>query len=145
MRLVGTSGRPSDIQVSANFLAEQKALRERRAARFEGEAARPPPLPPPKILAHPGGKIVTSDPLEKLQSLLSRQSSPPTAAQRAALERLALAKSAKSTPRRASIPLRRAPQLRLVPWARYTCSVTAFIYRRRRRLLRKSMIAILKG
>ena len=57
-----------------SFLAEQQAKAELRRQRFATEAALPPPIPQPKRIAWPGGKIVTSDKREKLLSLLQRQS-----------------------------------------------------------------------
>jgi hypothetical protein len=78
----------SHIVVDASFLAEEQARAAQRRARFEQEAARPPPIPVPKRIAWPGGKIVTSDKREKLLSLLARQSSPPSAAQLRALHEL---------------------------------------------------------
>ena len=74
-----------------SFLAEQQAKAELRRQRFATEAALPPPIPQPKRIAWPGGKIVTSDKREKLLSLLQRQSHAPTQAQLDALQRLSAA------------------------------------------------------
>jgi len=59
-----------DIVVDPGFLAEERRRAAERAARFAAPQA-PPPLPV-RSFAHPGGKIVTSDKLEKLQSFIDR-------------------------------------------------------------------------
>ena len=64
---------PPSIHLDASFLAEQKAKAAARAARFAQEAAKGPPPLPVKRLAHPGGKIVTSDRQHVLTSLLERK------------------------------------------------------------------------
>lgn len=159
--------------MDAAFLAQQRALREARAARFAADAAKPPPPLPPKKLAHPGGKIVTSDKRAALLSLLSRQSSPPTAAQKRALAALDAADgqlaerwpqqnsllsqstgtdSRRQRPaerkvkskRRRFAQLSRGLRLKLTPWARRTCTVTAFIFRRRRRIVMERMAHLLR-
>ena len=151
---------PGNIAVDAAFLAQQAELREARAARFAAEAAKPPPPPPPKVLAHPGGKIVTSDKRTALLSLLARQTSPPTAAQNRALAELSAAPAPReagergrwpqqqsmsqpAVKRKRSIQCRRAPRLKLTPWGRRTCTATAFIFRRRRRLVLERVAKIL--
>ena len=149
---------PSNITVEPAFLAQQRALRDARAARFAADANKPPPPPPPKILAHPGGKIVTSDKRAALLSLLARQTSPPTAAQQRALAELSsangrphsneerwprISKVAQPGKRPSTTRAKRAhfirccrgPRLKLTPWARRTCTATAFIFRRRRRIV----------
>ena len=83
---------PRDIAgVDLSFVAEQRAKAEERRRRFEAEARRPPPIPQPKVMAHPGGKIVKSDAREKLVSLIERLRSEgraPTQAQLDALRRM---------------------------------------------------------
>lgn len=64
--------RSSDLAIDPDFLREQRERAAARAARFAREAQQPPPPPPVKWLAHPGGKIVTSDRLDKLQSFIER-------------------------------------------------------------------------
>ena len=162
---------PVNIAVDRAFVAEQRALTAARAARFAKEAANPPPAPPPKVLAHPGGKIVTSDKREKLLSLLARQSSPPTAAQRQALAAMNAAaglqpqrwpiehsggSSSSSSSvssdsatdakrRRRTVQWRRASRFKRTPHGRHTCTVTAFIFRRRRRLLKQRFVGLVRG
>ena len=79
---------PKDIAIDAGFLESERARAAARRARFEAEAALPPPIPQPKRLAWAGGKIVTSDKREKLLSLIARQGGSPTEAQRRALVEL---------------------------------------------------------
>ena len=51
----------------------EHSARQARAARFKREAAKPPPPLPKNRMAHPGGKIVTSDKDKALAALMARK------------------------------------------------------------------------
>ena len=57
---------------------EELARRAKRAAKFAADAARPPPLPPKRTFAHPGGRITSNkeEATEKFLRRKQKQSSP---------------------------------------------------------------------
>ena len=54
-------------------MVDESARRQARAQRFKEEAKRGPPPLPVKRMAHPGGKIVTSDRDKALAALIARK------------------------------------------------------------------------
>ena len=68
-------------------MADEQQKAKARAARFANDAKKPPPAPPKKTFAHPGGKMTTNKE-EALRKYLARKGDSLNAAQKQALEDL---------------------------------------------------------
>ena len=133
-----------DIVVDPSFLAAERLRADARARRFE--SAGPPPPLPKRNFAHPGGKIVTSDPLEKLQSFIERLGED-NVGERALQMRDQLVEQ-RSPPKKVPKPppprrLYRSSLLHTLasamkPWALRTSTIKFLLRRRRRRIGRSS-------